>query len=228
MSCGPGTGDEGLPKRGWLDDVHCFSPEGEHLCTWLTGKSAREAEGVAASEVEETLLSFLRNVTQDQSWRAKGETRGRNSSIPGDNASKGGPRLAPCDPHDPAWAFARSATVPVVPDDGRSSCGVTSPGTPSLVRSQWNSNPLFRGSYSYIATGSSPADIDELARPLLAADSSKNGVSIPVGEEGVDIGEPRVFFAGEATHRAFFSTAHGGFESGRRAAREILRWMPKE
>jgi len=32
----------------------------------------------------------------------------------------------------------------------------------------------------------------------------------------------QLFFAGEATHPTFFSTAHGAWESGLRAAEEVL------
>lgn len=114
----------------------------------------------------------------------------------------------------------------------RQARGTVARSPAALVRSDWNSNPLFRGSYSYIATGSSPADMEELARPLSV------GVSASVG--GTDAGcysgkftgargagaspvsSARVIFAGEAMHQQFFSTAHGGFETGRRAAREVL------
>ncbi len=110
-----------------------------------------------------------------------------------------------------------------------------------LVRSDWKSNPLFRGSYSYIATGSSPADMEELARPLSVPPKRGGGtgdvVNSPAGENGGpdaarrrgtetggagDMSSFRVIFAGEAMHPHFFSTAHGGFETGRRAAREVL------
>jgi monoamine oxidase len=34
--------------------------------------------------------------------------------------------------------------------------------------------------------------------------------------------EDRIFFAGEATHETFYSTAHGAWESGVRAADEAI------
>lgn len=41
------------------------------------------------------------------------------------------------------------------------------PGQPwRLQRSAWGSDPLFRGSYSYVNAHGSPADIDTLAEPL--------------------------------------------------------------
>ncbi|CAN0338785.1 unnamed protein product, partial [Ectocarpus sp. 4 AP-2014] len=111
-----------------------------------------------------------------------------------------------------------------------------------LVRSDWYSNPLFRGSYSYLGTGSSPADMEELGRPLSApagvdAEGTRSGPTgdgrrlgeedreEPAGEGeggGGSLSCARVLFAGEAMHARFFSTAHGGFDTGRRAAREVL------
>lgn len=65
---------------------------------------------------------------------------------------------------------------------------------------RWASDPFARGSYSYNAVGSTPAMRTALAAPL----------------------EQRVFFAGEATNKAYFGTAHGAYLSGLRAAGEIL------
>ena len=55
------------------------------------------------------------------------------------------------------------------------------------------------GAYSYALPGRAAAR-DALARPF----------------------EQRLFFAGEATHRHDFSTAHGAYQSGRRAADEVI------
>ena len=40
---------------------------------------------------------------------------------------------------------------------------------PRLSRSTWGSDPLFRGSYSYVNTAGSPDDIDTLAAPLMVS-----------------------------------------------------------
>lgn len=64
---------------------------------------------------------------------------------------------------------------------------------------RWMSDPFSYGSYSHIPPGASGADYDELARP--------------VGN--------RLFFAGEATYRAYPSTVNGAYLSGVRAAKEI-------
>ncbi len=61
---------------------------------------------------------------------------------------------------------------------------------------RWAADPFARGSYSFHALGSSPAMRDQLAAPLAG----------------------RVFFAGEATAKADFGTAHGAYLSGLRAA----------
>jgi monoamine oxidase len=69
----------------------------------------------------------------------------------------------------------------------------------SLV-TRWGSDPYARGSYSFIAVGSSPDDMHALAEP--------------VGE--------RLMFAGEATNPEFFGTVHGAYMSGVREAERIL------
>jgi monoamine oxidase len=69
-----------------------------------------------------------------------------------------------------------------------------------LTWTAWGADPFARGSYSYAVPGRADA------RATLAA---------PV--------EERLFFAGEACSRDAFSTAHGAYRTGRRAAGEVLR-----
>lgn len=68
-----------------------------------------------------------------------------------------------------------------------------------LAETAWAADPWALGSYSHALPGHADA------RAALAA---------PV--------DGRLFFAGEATHRTFFSTAHGAWESGVRAAEEAM------
>jgi len=68
-----------------------------------------------------------------------------------------------------------------------------------LGETHWASDPWALGSYSHALPGHMGA------RGVLAA---------PV--------EDRIFFAGEATHRTFYSTVHGAWLSGERAADEAL------
>ncbi|MFJ9610789.1 flavin monoamine oxidase family protein [Kitasatospora sp. NPDC101176] len=65
---------------------------------------------------------------------------------------------------------------------------------------RWASDPYSLGSYSYNGVGSTPAMRDQLAAA--------------VGS--------RVHFAGEATSRTSFATTHGAYQSGIRAAKEVL------
>ena len=62
---------------------------------------------------------------------------------------------------------------------------------------RWASDPFAYGSYSFQAVGSRPGLRKELARPL----------------------SNKLFFAGEATEQDYFSTAHGAYLSGLRAAK---------
>ncbi|XP_071492438.1 peroxisomal N(1)-acetyl-spermine/spermidine oxidase-like [Diadema antillarum] len=83
------------------------------------------------------------------------------------------------------------------------------PAPTSILKSQWYSNPYVRGSYSYVAAGSSGADIDSLAEPVCMTKADGHT-------------QPIICFAGEATHRTFYSTTHGAMLSGQREAERII------
>ena len=72
-----------------------------------------------------------------------------------------------------------------------------------IVATAWGRDPLAMGSYSHALPGHAAA------RAKLAA---------PV--------DGRLFFTGEATSPHFFSTAHGAFEEGGRAAMAVLKQHP--
>lgn len=77
------------------------------------------------------------------------------------------------------------------------------PKIQAVARSNWYSNPHFRGSYSFRSMKTEQMDVNakQLARPL------ENSSHKPV-----------LHFAGEATHEYFFSTVHGAIETGWREA----------
>ncbi|KAJ0701981.1 putative non-specific polyamine oxidase [Helianthus annuus] len=83
-----------------------------------------------------------------------------------------------------------------------------------VLKSQWGSDPLFMGSYSYIATGSSIADMDIVAEPL---------PNTKVFESTGDSPPLQILFAGEATHKTHYSTTHGAYLSGIREANRLLQ-----
>ena len=68
-----------------------------------------------------------------------------------------------------------------------------------LAASNWSRMEHIGGAYSYALPGQAAAR-NALARPF----------------------DQRLFFAGEATHRHDFTTAHGAYQSGVRAADEVL------
>jgi len=70
----------------------------------------------------------------------------------------------------------------------------------AMERTEWNADPYARGSYSYIAVGGTPADIETLAEPVGG----------------------RLFFAGEAAQRHHWAGAHGAYTSGLREAARLL------
>ncbi|XP_059608522.1 spermine oxidase-like [Phlebotomus argentipes] len=80
------------------------------------------------------------------------------------------------------------------------------PEPKAIRRSQWFSNPNFRGSYTFrsITTDLLNTCPDDLAKPLTNS-----------------VGKPVVCFAGEATHPHYYSTVHGAIESGWREAERL-------
>lgn len=75
------------------------------------------------------------------------------------------------------------------------------------VRTSWYSQPFSRGSYTAMAVGAGQIDIEAIVEPLRSHDDPTN---------------VRVTFAGEHTHTSFYSTVHGAYLTGRRAAQSIL------
>ncbi|XP_061362784.1 probable polyamine oxidase 5 [Gastrolobium bilobum] len=82
-----------------------------------------------------------------------------------------------------------------------------------VLKSKWGTDPLFLGSYSYVAVGSSGDDLDTMAEPLPKDNSCQSSASSPL----------QILFAGEATHRTHYSTTHGAYFSGLREANRLLQ-----
>jgi monoamine oxidase len=74
------------------------------------------------------------------------------------------------------------------------------PNPSGALVTRWAADPYARGSYSFIAVGSSPDDMRTLSEPVAR----------------------RLAFAGEATNPEFFGTVHGAYLSGVREAERIL------
>ncbi|GAV77683.1 Amino_oxidase domain-containing protein [Cephalotus follicularis] len=82
-----------------------------------------------------------------------------------------------------------------------------------VLKSKWASDPLFLGSYSYVAVGSSGDDLDTMAEPLPKIGNCESSSLHPL----------QILFAGEATHRTHYSTTHGAYFSGIREANRLLQ-----
>ncbi|XP_051119917.1 protein FLOWERING LOCUS D isoform X2 [Andrographis paniculata] len=78
--------------------------------------------------------------------------------------------------------------------------GIQVPDPVQTVCTRWGTDPLSCGSYSNVAVGASGDDYDILAE---------------------NVGDGRLFFAGEATNRRYPATMHGAFLSGFREAANI-------
>ncbi|XP_010526397.1 PREDICTED: probable polyamine oxidase 5 [Tarenaya hassleriana] len=88
-----------------------------------------------------------------------------------------------------------------------------------VLKSAWGSDPLFLGSYSYVAVGSSGDDLDSMAEPLPKIEKAGEGNS---DSERARVHKLQILFAGEATHRTHYSTTHGAYCSGLREANRLL------
>ncbi|KAK5650233.1 hypothetical protein RI129_001262 [Pyrocoelia pectoralis] len=86
------------------------------------------------------------------------------------------------------------------------------PQPKETVVTRWRADPWSRGSYSFVAVGSSGSDYDLLASPVIPPD--EHGVSVTSGPA-------KLFFAGEHTIRNYPATVHGAFLSGLREASRI-------
>ena len=83
-----------------------------------------------------------------------------------------------------------------------------------MIVTRWKSDEWSRGSYSYVAAGSSGNDYDIMAAPV--APPPNPGTPIQPGSI-----MPRVFFAGEHSIRNYPATVHGALLSGLREAGRI-------
>ena len=97
------------------------------------------------------------------------------------------------------WSDAR--TVGDAMQTLRTVFGPTTPDPIDFQITRWARDPYAMGSYSYNALGATPKMRQDLARPL----------------------NQTLFFAGEATERDTFGTAHGAYYSGLSAANAILK-----
>lgn len=180
----------------WMRKNFSFYPihKSSHVvCTWLTGKEAMEMEGLADKEVIDGVVRTMESFGFEERIKPCAESKVSSRE---------------CDGVDLQGVF--------------SGMHVGSPNVEGIVRSQWGSNPLYRGSYSYVAVGSTGEDIDTLAEPLPKA-SSEQGDAPFLSHSPLQL-----LFAGEATHRYCYSTTHGAFLSGVREAERLVKsWEPR-
>lgn len=119
-------------------------------------------------------------------------------------------------------------------------CGFSLSRQPKeTVVTRWRADPWARGSYSYVAAGSSGNDYDLMAQPItpgpaIPGASQVNTHRVCVWEGGGLVQlrlsssfllslqpVPRLFFAGEHTIRNYPATVHGALLSGLREAGRI-------
>eukprot|EP00897_Mesotaenium_endlicherianum_P010011 jgi/Mesen1/9038/ME000566S08457 len=208
------------------------------MVTWLAGREALAMEALSEQDVLRGFLDTCRafglvesrpagaDAVEAGAERAEGagESPGPSSSIDAHELVRG---LAHATGNASGSRSRNSGDGerPSLDASGAAAGGISGspppPPPPPLLRTQWGSDPLFLGSYSYVAVGSSGDDIDAIARPLLPIDGGAAGGDCGPSNGGCEV--PQVLFAGEATHRHYYSTTHGAYLSGVREADRLLK-----
>lgn len=142
-----------------------------------------------------------------------------------------------------SWHAPRLAAPALQLPCSRLGCPLPPPAPPACS-SRWGSDPLFRGSYSLIPAGATPADVAALAAPLYADGACRLDEGHRISAAGVDgkgaaggaqagqggageggSGAPQLLFAGEACHVTFIGCLHAAHFTGQAAAELLLeRW----
>ncbi|KAK7494925.1 hypothetical protein BaRGS_00013804 [Batillaria attramentaria] len=120
------------------------------------------------------------------------------------NGPPGGRRQASTTSAPDYWRRSRVRVHRVIGHSGRRPCV---DGHLDVLLTRWGTNQLARGSYSFVAVGSSQQDVVELGKPLKSKNAAK----------------PNLLFAGEATHPKFYSTTHGALLTGYREANRLIK-----
>jgi monoamine oxidase len=161
-------------------------------------------EGIGFNAVDKFLFTWDETFWDDVDFLVYTPTRrdifnwfaNVNSLVPGSNALM-------------TFAFADEARASETASDEelidlalahlRDMYGDDVPPPTAMLRSRWATDPFTLGAYSFTAITTEMDHFDQIATPA-----------------------GRVHFAGEHTHREYFSTVHGAYLSGRRAASEII------
>ncbi|XP_051132005.1 probable polyamine oxidase 5 isoform X2 [Andrographis paniculata] len=169
--------------------LHPIYQNSRVVLSWFTGEDALELESLPEEEIIQGFAATLSNLLPSKSNHKIHQYHNHHHQN-GDQLCNG----------NEIKAEGRAA----VPDGNQIKFG-------KVMRTRWGSNPLFLGSYSYIAVGSTIDDMDTLAEPLPQRSSHESTPPL------------QILFAGEATHRTHYSTTHGAYFSGLREANRILK-----
>src|SRR5262249_15114707 len=96
------------------------------------------------------------------------------------------------------------------------------PQPKETVVTRWRGDPWSKGSYSFVATGSSGNDYDILSAPVAVQPPSTITQQQTQNQQTQNPNvAPRLFFAGEHTIRNYPATVHGALLSGLRESARI-------
>ncbi|KAJ7528763.1 hypothetical protein O6H91_15G018300 [Diphasiastrum complanatum] len=184
-----------MRKTSSLYPIHSNS---HVLLAWFVGKEALQMEALSDDKIAKAIVSTLSEFGYCQKSIHSGYGSPREACK----------QLAPKNGDDKDHANGTGVKMTSKSNGYYAHC--------RIKHSKWGTDPLFLGSYSYIASGSSGVDVDVLAEPVPRKIDHKNS------EQNVPA--LQILFAGEATHRYHYSTTHGAYFSGLREADRLLSY----
>ncbi|KAI5058809.1 hypothetical protein GOP47_0026979 [Adiantum capillus-veneris] len=165
------------PIPWWMRQTFSLSPIYDGSCVllcWFAGSEALELEYLSDEEIMSGVAQTLASFGMVGRSRAK---RSRHRAVQDSEYSSGSDSEDILSREDsPSSSSSSSDSEENFEEDERGS-GASEEDYRNLftgiLRSRWGRNPLFHGSYSFVATGASGDDIEMLAEPLPALNAGE-------------------------------------------------------
>ncbi|KAH7290356.1 hypothetical protein KP509_30G044300 [Ceratopteris richardii] len=196
------NGDQQLKEGGvpwWMRKTFSLSPiyhGSSVLLCWFAGREALEVESLSDEEVmsgvAQTLgsfgIAFERSSSSKRSTHKIRDCESTSGSDSEDSVLRGGSTSCSSSNSSDDWEESFDEDVGGM-QNGRRDVDYRRLFS-GILRSKWGRNPLFHGSYSFVATGATGEDIEELAAPVPAPPRSGDGFKCESGGMSPSYGHP--------------------------------------
>ncbi|CAI7931007.1 unnamed protein product [Closterium sp. NIES-54] len=227
------TADASARFPAWTRKLFSFHPvnaQSRVVLAWIAGKEAFDMESWHGDERTKERECELKN----SSSVCNGSMAAKASIAQADSASSATATAGEANGLAQLTTATTTTASHTLPHFNHMLCNVirhflpkeTAAQLPEAVaglRTQWGSNPLFRGSYSFVAPGGSGEDLNIMALPVPGGVAAAGAAAEGEGEAEADAAvKLQVLFAGEATERHHYSNTHGAYLSGIREAERLI------